>query len=247
MSESVGALLREGDHRLAWRRVEGAGPTVVWLSGFNSDMTGTKAQAIADWAQASGRDYLRFDYFGHGGSSGEFAKGTITRWREDALAVIDRLTEGPLVLVGSSMGGWIACLAALARPKRVAGMVLIAPAPDFTERLMRPSLPPEAQRDLEKHGVWLRPSEYGLYPISRTLLEDGARWSILGAPIGIHVPVRILQGAADPDVPWRHALELAEAIESEDVVFTLIKDGDHRLSRPEDIERLLAAVEELVA
>jgi len=145
------------------------------------------------------------------------------------------------------MGGWIACLAALARPKRVAGMVLIAPAPDFTERLMRPSLPPEAQRDLEKHGVWLRPSEYGLYPISRTLLEDGARWSILGAPIGIHVPVRILQGAADPDVPWRHALELAEAIESEDVVFTLIKDGDHRLSRPEDIERLLAAVEELVA
>jgi pimeloyl-ACP methyl ester carboxylesterase len=247
MAEIAAELSTTDGHRLAYRRVEGQGPTVVWLGGFNSDMTGTKAQALADWAAAAGRAYLRFDYFGHGVSSGDFAAGTITRWREDALAVIDRLTEGPLVLVGSSMGGWIACLAALARADRVAGMVLIAPAPDFTERLMRPSLPPEALRDLDTHGVWLRPSEYGLYPISRTLMEDGARWSILGQPIGIHVPVRILQGGADPDVPWRHALELAEAIEGDDVVFSLIKDGDHRLSRPQDLQRLLAAVEELCA
>jgi pimeloyl-ACP methyl ester carboxylesterase len=229
---------------LAYRKAEGAGPTLVWLGGFNSDMTGTKAQALADWAIEQGRAYVRFDYFGHGVSTGAFADGTITRWRQDALAVIDRLTEGPLILVGSSMGAWIACLATLTRKNRIAGMVLIAPAPDFTEKLMKPEMPPEAHRELAQHGVWLRPSEYGLYPINRTLLEDGARWSILGAPIGIHVPVRILQGAADEDVPWRHALELAEAIEGEDVVFTLIKDGDHRLSRPEDIARLLAAVGE---
>jgi len=245
MEESSGRLDRGDSQSLAWRKVEGAGPTVVWLGGFNSDMTGTKAQALAEWAGEQGRAYVRFDYYGHGVSSGEFAKGTITRWREDALSIVDRLTEGPLVLIGSSMGGWLACLTALARAKRVVGMVLIAPAADFTERLMRPSLPPEALHDLETHGVWLRPSEYGLYPISRTLLEDGARWSILGQPIGIDVPVRVLQGGADADVPWRHALELAEAIEGEDVVFSLIKDGDHRLSRPQDIERLIAAVEEV--
>lgn len=248
MRKSSGKLARPDGEQLAWRAVEGAGPTVVWLGGFRSDMTGTKAQALADWAQAAGRGCVRFDYLGHGESSGDFqAKGTITRWREDALAVLDELTEGPLVLVGSSMGGWIACLAAMARPERVAALVLIAPAPDFTEKLMTPEIPPHGHAALAADGVWLRASEYGDegYPITRVLLEDGARWSILGAePVPIEVPVRILQGGADPDVPWRHALELAQAIRGQDVVFSLIKDGDHRLSRPQDIGRLISAVAE---
>jgi len=248
MKETSGFLDRPDGGRLAYRRLDGAGPTLVWLGGFNSDMTGTKAQALADWAAGSGHACIRFDYFGHGASSGAFADGTITRWREDALAVIDELTEGPLVLVGSSMGGWIACLTALARPERIAGMVLIAPAPDFTERLMKPELSPKALAQIGEAGVWMRPSEYGEpYPITRTLLEDGARWSILPGPIGIAGPVRILQGGADPDVPWRHALELANGLETEDLVFILIKDGDHRLSRPQDLARLLGAVEELVS
>ena len=247
MSETNGSLARPDGERLAWRRVAGAGPTVVWLGGFKSDMAGTKAQALADWALAKGRAYVRFDYFGHGESSGEFRQGTITRWREDALAVIDELTSGDLVLVGSSMGGWIACLAAMARAERVRAMVLIAPAADFTEALMAPGIPPEGRAALAADGVWLRPSEYGdPYPITRALLEDGARWSILGEePVPIEVLVRILQGGEDPDVPWRHALELAQSLKGEDVVFTLVKDGDHRLSRPQDIARLIAAVEEV--
>ena len=248
MSERAGTLDRPDGERLAWRAVDGAGPTVVWLGGFRSDMTGTKAEALAEWAMAKGRAYLRFDYLGHGQSSGDFeAKGTISRWREDALAVLDDLVDGRVILIGSSMGGWISCLVAMARPQRLAAMVLIAPAPDFTEKLMAPDIPPEGRAALARDGVWLRPSEYGdPYPITRMLLEDGARWSILGSePVPIEVPVRILQGGADPDVPWRHALELANALSGQDVTFTLIKDGDHRLSRPQDIARLIAAVEEL--
>lgn len=232
---------------LAWRRVKGRGPTVVWLGGFHSEMTGTKAQALAEWAAATGRDFLRFDWFGHGQSEGRFVDGTITRWRADALAAVDRLTEGPVVLVGSSMGGWLACLVALVRPDRVSALVLIAPAADFTEALMKPGLPPEAHAAFERDGVWTRPSAYddAGYEISAALLEDGARWSILGGPVPIHAPVRILQGGADPDVPWTHALALAQAIEGEDVVFTLVRGGDHRLSRPADLARLIAVVEEL--
>jgi len=247
MSETTGFLERPDGERLAWRRVAGRGPAVVWLGGFRSDMAGTKAQALADWALAEGRAYVRFDYFAHGESSGDFAHGTITRWREDALAVLDELVAGPVVLVGSSMGGWIACLTALARPERVTGMVLVAPAPDFTDKLMAPGIPPEGRADLAASGVWLRPSLYGEpYPITQSLLDDGARWSILDAEVPIEVPVRVLQGGEDPDVPWRHALELAQAIKSRDLVFTLIKDGDHRLSRPQDIQRLVEAVEEVV-
>lgn len=248
MSETSGFLARPDGERLAWRRVAGEGPTVVWLSGYRSDMAGSKAEALAGWAKAKGRNYLRFDYFGHGESSGDFAQGTITRWREDALAVIDEMTEGPLVLVGSSMGGWIACLAALARPQRIAGLTLIAPAPDFTTKLMPTTFPPEALAAIRDAGVWMQPSEYGdPNPITRALLEDGARWSILDSAVPITAPVRILQGGEDPDVPWRHALELAQAIKSTDVVFSLIKDGDHRLSREQDIARLVAAVDELVS
>jgi pimeloyl-ACP methyl ester carboxylesterase len=244
MTESHGFLDRGGE-RLAWRREPGAGPTVVWLGGFRSDMTGTKAEALADWARASGRDYLRFDYFGHGASSGDFAQGTIGRWREDALSVIDALTEGPLVLVGSSMGGWIACLAALARPERVKALVLVAPAPDFTDKLMEPELDDDARQALALEGAWTRRSDYDPagYPITRELLEEGRRWSILPGPVPITAPVRILQGEADADVPWRHALALHQALASPDCVFTLVKAGDHRLSTPADLARLTAAVE----
>ncbi|MCF8506609.1 MAG: alpha/beta hydrolase [Caulobacter sp.] len=247
MSEEAGFLDRGDGQQVAWRRVAGRGPTVVWLGGFMSDMAGTKAQALADRALAEGRAFLRFDYLGHGESSGAFREGTISRWRADAIAAIEALTEGPLVLVGSSMGGWISCLVAAVMPERLHAMVLIAPAADFTEALMKPGLPPEAHEALAREGEWVRPSLYEPtgYPITRALLEDGARWTILGAPVPIDVPVRILQGREDPDVPWLHALKLANAIRSEDVVFTLIKDGDHRLSREQDIARLLATVAEV--
>ncbi len=248
MAETAGFLDRGDGQQLAWRRVAGRGPTVVWLGGFMSDMAGTKAQALADWALANGRAFLRFDYLGHGESSGAFRDGTITRWRADSLAAIAALTEGPLVLVGSSMGGWISCLVAAEIPQRLHAMVLIAPAADFTEALMKPGLPPEAHEALARDGEWIRPSLYEPtgYPITKGLLEDGARWSILGGAVPVEVPVRILQGREDPDVPWTHALELANAIKSEDVVFTLIRDGDHRLSRPQDIERLICSIEEIL-
>lgn len=244
--ETAGRLEVDGAG-LAWRRVDGRAPTLIWMGGFHSEMSGTKAQALAEWAADTGRDFLRFDWFGHGRSEGRFVDGTITRWRTDALAVIDRLTKGPVVLVGSSMGGWLACLAALARPLRVGALVLVAPAADFTEALLKPGLAPEARAALEQDGVWIRPSAYDEagYPIAAALLEDGARWSILGGPVPIAVPVRILQGGGDPDVPWTHALALAQAIEGGDVVFTLVRDGDHRLSRSPDIARLVAAVEEV--
>ncbi|MFZ5670367.1 MAG: alpha/beta fold hydrolase [Pseudomonadota bacterium] len=248
MTESRGFLDRGDGERLAWRRVDGRGPTVVWLGGFMSDMAGTKAQALADWAAAEGRAFLRFDYLGHGESSGDFRRGTITRWREDSLAAIAALAEGPLVLVGSSMGGWLACLVAAEIPDRLRALVLVAPAADFTEKLMKPGFPPEAHAALARDGEWIRPSLYepGGYPITRALIEDGARWSILDSPVPVEVPVRILQGREDPDVPWLHALELANRLKTDDVVFTLVKDGDHRLSRPQDIARLIAAVEEVL-
>ncbi|MEO8927681.1 MAG: alpha/beta hydrolase [Caulobacteraceae bacterium] len=247
MTETSGFLNHDGA-ALAWRRVTGEGPMIVWLGGFHSEMTGTKADALADWACGAGRVFLRFDYFGHGASEGRFEDGTITRWRSDALAIIDALAQGPLVLVGSSMGGWLACLAAMARPERVRALVLIAPAADFTDKLLEPNLPPEARAALARDGVWITPSRSGEagYPITRALLEDAARWSILPGPVAVTAPARILQGGADPDVPWTHALELARALRGDDVVFTLIRDGDHRLSRPQDLRRLIAAMEEVV-
>jgi len=209
-------------------------------------MTGTKAQALADQALASGRAFLRFDYSGHGESGGVFTDGTIGSWRADTLAMIDTLTTGALILVGSSMGGWLACLCALARPDRVKGLVLVAPAADFPQALMVPEMTDADRAALARDGVWMRPSEYGdPYPITGRFLDESATWSLLPGPVGIDLPVRILQGGADPDVPWRHALALAEALTAQDLVFSLVRDGDHRLSRPQDIERLLAFVDEL--
>ncbi|MEC7288892.1 MAG: alpha/beta hydrolase [Pseudomonadota bacterium] len=220
--------------------------TYVWLSGFKSDMTGTKVTVLEGWAKQQGHGFLAFDYSGHGVSGGRFEDGTVSAWREDALAAIETLTKGRLVLVGSSMGGWMALLAALALKSRVAGMVLIAPAPDFTQKLMWPEFSPAQQTEIMEQGQTLRPSDYGdPYPITRALIEDGRQWALLDSTIDLACPIRILQGQQDPDVPWQHAFKLVDALTSTDLVFTLIKDGDHRLSRDQDIERLVATCEEL--
>jgi pimeloyl-ACP methyl ester carboxylesterase len=238
--------LEERGARIAYRRSEGdpgrAG--VVWLGGFHSDMLGEKASVLHGACREAGRRFVRFDYFGHGESSGEFGQGTIGRWRSDALAVVDRLTEGPLVLVGSSMGGWMALLVALARPERVKGLVLLAPAPDFTDRLMWASFDESQRRQIMEDGFWTRPSDYDPagYPITRELIVEGREWNVLDGEIAIDVPVRILQGGLDPDVPWTHSLDLADKLRSKDVVWSLIKDGDHRLSRPQDIARMVETV-----
>ncbi len=240
-------LERPDGATIAYHAHPGKLPGAVFCGGFNSDMGGTKALALEQACLAEGRSYIRFDYFGHGQSTGAFAEGTIGRWRDDVLAVLDQVAQGPQVLVGSSMGGWLATLAALARPERVAGLVLVAPALDFTERLMRPGLPPQALAALARDGVWMAPSQYGPdgYPISRRLLDEGCDHLLLDRPIAFAGPVRILQGMQDPDVPWRHALDTVEAFAGGDVQLTLIKDGDHRLSRADDLtmlERSVAAV-----
>ncbi|ABI78635.1 hydrolase, alpha/beta fold family protein [Hyphomonas neptunium ATCC 15444] len=235
--------------RLAFRKTPpvNGGPTLIWLSGYRSDMSGGKAQAVKSWAWETGNGAVLFDYSGHGESDGRFEDGTISTWREDALAAIDTLSEGPVILVGSSMGGWIALLAALARPQRVKGLVLIAPAPDFTEKLMWAGLSLDQQDEVMTKGVTLRPSDYGTPdPVTKALIEDGRNWQLLDSPIEFDGPVRILQGMEDPDVPWPHALELNERLTSSDTVLTLIKDGDHRLSRDQDMARLIAACAEVV-
>jgi pimeloyl-ACP methyl ester carboxylesterase len=239
--------------RLAVRADPGAAPGVFWLCGFKSDMGGTKATALAAWARTAGRACVRFDYSGHGQSGGEFTAGTVGRWLEDSLAVFDAFCRGPQVLVGSSMGGWLALLMLRELRRRppaagsatAAGTVLIAPAVDFTEVLMWQRFSPEVQQLITTQGAWERPSAYGDQPyrITRQLIEEGRQHLLLGGLIETGCPVRILQGVADPDVPWDHTIELVSHLAQDDVVLTLVKDGDHRLSRPEDIERLIAAVE----
>jgi pimeloyl-ACP methyl ester carboxylesterase len=223
-------------------------PGVVFCGGFASDMTGTKATALEAYAQGQGLAFVRFDYLGHGASSGAFTDGTIGRWAEDAIAVLDEVTEGPQILVGSSMGGWIMLLAALARPARIAGLVGIAPAPDFTEDLMWGRYDAEIRATLERDGVYHEPSAYSEapYPITLRLIEEGRRHLLLRGPIGLACPVRLLQGMRDADVPWRTALTLAERIESHDVEVTLVKDGDHRLSEPHDLARLFDTLGRLI-
>jgi pimeloyl-ACP methyl ester carboxylesterase len=241
-------FIREDSETIAYLKRGGKSPGVVWLGGFHSDMNGTKAQALDAWAQATGRAYLRFDYFGHGASSGAFRDGTITRWRDDALAVLDRLCDGPQVLVGSSMGAWIALLVARARPEKVAALLLLAPAVDFTEALIWARMSPDIRREIMERGEWQRPSSYGdgPYPIRRTLIEDGRRHLLLDSPIKVDGPVHILQGMNDPDVPWQHALKLVEKL-SGDPILTLIKNGDHRLSTPEDLARVAQTLDAILA
>jgi pimeloyl-ACP methyl ester carboxylesterase len=213
---------------------------VVFLGGFASDMGGTKATALDGFCRDRGQAFLRFDYFGHGESSGAFGAGTISRWTEDALAVLDALTEGPQILVGSSMGGWIMLNVALARPARVAGLVGIAPAPDFTEDIWN-GLGADGQAKLLDEGQIFLPSEYSAapHPIARALIEDGRQHMRLLGPIPIGRPVRLIHGMGDADVPWQKTLRIAELLAAGDVHATFIKDGDHRLSRDQDLGLLL--------
>ena len=221
-------------------------PGIVFLGGFMSDMTGTKATALEGYARERGRAFLRFDYQGHGQSSGRFEDGTIGSWAQDALAAFDALTEGPQILVGSSMGGWIALLLARARPGRVAGLVGIAAAPDFTERMWA-GFDAETRAALERDGAVSLPSDYDEtpYTITRALIEDGRAQCLLDRPLALDAPVRLLQGTADEAVPWRDALAIMERLESQDVEVILVKDGDHRLSEPRDLARLFAVLDQM--
>lgn len=243
MTEETGFITGPAG-RIAYRRSRGASPAVVWLGGFKSDMTGTKAEAIAAWAEAEGRAFLRFDYSGHGASDGRFDDGTISAWLDDALAAIDALAQGPLVLVGSSMGGWIAALAALQRRDRVAGIVFIAPAPDFTEELIWNRMTGAERDELLRRGRLEEHSEYSDEPtvITRALIEDGRKHLVLGGEIAINCPVRILQGMADPDVPWRHTLRFANCLSTDDLELIFLKSGDHRLSKLHEIKRILSVL-----
>jgi pimeloyl-ACP methyl ester carboxylesterase len=242
-----------GARSIAARVRAGTAPGLLWLGGVKSDLLGSKAQALDGWAEEQGRAMVRFDYSGHGESGGTFADGTIGRWLEESLAVFGTLCRGPQVVIGSSMGGWLALLLVRELARRaepaaatVAGVVLIAPAVDFTEELMWKRFSPEIKREIEESGAWSRPSAYSAEPylITRGLIEEGRRHLLLGGMIETGCPVRILQGVNDPDVPWQHAVELTSRLARDDVVLTLVKDGDHRLSRAEDIERLIAAVAE---
>jgi pimeloyl-ACP methyl ester carboxylesterase len=245
--KSAGNLTREDGVTIAYRRTPGRAPGVVFLGGFRSDMNGTKALALEAHCRQVGRAYVRLDYRGHGESTGRFEDGTIGLWAGDAIGVLDAATEGPQILVGSSMGGWIMLLAALARPDRVAGLIGIAAAPDFTEDLIWARYPQAQRETIMREGVFLQPSEYDPngYPITRGLIEDGRKHLVLRAPIDLGCPVRLLHGMHDPDVPWPTALRIAEGLKSDDVTVTLVKDGDHRLSRDQDITRICAAVDEL--
>jgi pimeloyl-ACP methyl ester carboxylesterase len=238
--------------RIAVRSFAGAAPALLWLGGFKSDMKGIKAEALDRWAHDQERGITRFDYSGHGESDGDFAQGTVGRWLEESLAVCAAYCRGPQVVIGSSMGAWLALLLVreLARRKTasasVVGLVLVAPAVDFTEELMWKRFPPEVKREIEQAGGFTRPSPYSAEPylITRGLIEEGRRHLLLDGMIETGCPVRILHGVQDADVPWQHAVELTARFAQDDVVLTLVKDGDHRLSRPADIERLIAAVAE---
>ncbi|MBI1245650.1 MAG: alpha/beta fold hydrolase [Alphaproteobacteria bacterium] len=242
-------FVHSGPHlpRIAYRRIRGKSPGVVFCTGFMSDMTGSKALAVEAWAKANGQACLRFDYSGHGESEGKFADGTIGSWFADALGVFDAHTEGPQIVVGSSMGGWIGLLLARARPARVSAFVGIAAAPDFTEDLIWAKLPEALRAKLARDGFFEEPTPYGdtPYTITRKLIEEGRDHLLLRAPIGFDGPVRLLHGMRDPDVPWQWSPKIAERVTSADVKVTLVKDGDHRLSRDQDLALLAATLDEL--
>lgn len=237
---------------IAVRHEAGATPGIVWLGGYKSDMLGTKAETLSDWATKEGRAYLRHDYSGHGESGGAFADGTISKWLGESLAVFRRFTKGRQVLVGSSMGAWIALRMVQELRKAgdtsVVGLVLLAPAPDFTNELVEPALTAAQKRDLKKKGFFEEPSDYSAEPYiyTRALIEDGRNNRVMTGPIDTHCPVHILQGLADADVPASHALKLVSLLPADDVTLSLIPDGDHRLSRPQDLDMLLRAVSDMV-
>ncbi|MGE5539294.1 MAG: alpha/beta hydrolase [Gemmatimonas sp.] len=249
--EKVGTLALGLDRTIAYRRLDPQPgvrlPEVVFLGGFMSDMTGRKAAALAQTCAARGQGFLRFDHFAHGTSSGDMERATVGGWAADAVAVVDRLTRGPLVLVGSSMGGWIMLLAALARPERMHALVGIAAAPDFTEELVWDAYSPEEQQRLMRDGKIVEQSPYGERPyvFTRELIEDGRRHLLLRGAIAVRAPVRLIHGMKDRDVPYAVSLRLAEKLGTTDVAVTLIKDADHRLSRDRDIALIDAIVLEM--
>jgi pimeloyl-ACP methyl ester carboxylesterase len=248
MSEAHSILTRDDGATIGYRRRDGKSPGVVFLCGFNSDMSGTKAEVLAAFCRARGNAFLRFDYFAHGVSSGDLADLTVGRMLGDTLAAIDKLTEGKLVLVGSSIGGWLMLLAALARPERVKGLVGIAAAPDATEDLMWQRMNFELREDVITKGSVRVPSKYSEtgYLITRKLVEEAREHLVMRAPLDIDRPVRLLHGMEDPDVPFETSLTLADRLTGGDVQVTLVKDGDHRLSRTQDIELLLRTVTSLL-
>ena len=256
MSEETARSIVIGEgaaaRRIAMLTRPGEAPGILFLGGFKSDMRGAKAESLDAFAEASGRAFTRFDYSGHGESGGSFEDGTISRWLEEAAAVLDLVAARPVILVGSSMGGWIALLLALAEARAgrpVAGLVLLAPAVDMTHSLILPAMDAAARAELEATGAYRQPSAYSDQPyvITRGLIEDGARHLLLGSAAGggaiaIGAPVHIIQGVRDEEVPFDHALDLVSHLAEDDVVLTLIKDAGHRLSRPEDLQRIIAAV-----
>jgi len=246
--EAPSILSREDGATIAYRKNAGKAPCVVFLGGFMSDMTGAKATTLHEFCARRGQAFVRFDYFGHGASPGDFADATVGRWKDDTLAVIDRLTEGPLVLVGSSIGGWLMLLAALARPGRIAALVGIASAPDATETLMWMRFPQAVRDQIVREGAVRVPSAYAAegYLITRALIEDGRKHLLPADGVPIQCPVRLLHGMADADVPWRTSLDLAQKIVAPDVQVILVKDGDHRLSRAQDLALLLSTLEPLL-
>jgi len=233
---------------IAVRRAQGAAPGIVWLGGYKSDMLGTKAETLAGWAAKEGRAFLRHDYSGHGESAGAFADGTISKWLAQSLAVFRHFTQGKQILVGSSMGAWIALRMVQELRKsgedRIAGLVLLAPAPDFTAELVEPALTEAQKRDLSEKGFFEEPSDYAAEPYiyTRALIEDGRNNLTMSGPIDTHCPIHILQGLADADVPTSHALKLVSLLPADDVTLSLIPEGDHRLSRSQDLDMLLRAV-----
>lgn len=254
MSDDQPEFIDVAGRRIAMRRRAGRLPGVCWLGGYRSDMMGSKAEALDAWAEQSGHAFLRHDYSGHGSSGGAFSEGTISTWLADSLAVLATASAGPQILVGSSMGAWIALrmvreLAKAGQSDRVAGLVLLAPAPDFTADLVEPKLTNDQRRQLDERGYFETPSEYGPDPYiyTRRLIEDGRANLVLTGPIDTFCPVHVLQGMADPDVPYTHALKLVGLLPADDVTLSLIPGGDHRLSRPQDIAMMIQAVEAIIA
>jgi pimeloyl-ACP methyl ester carboxylesterase len=244
-SDHPRTVTRPDGATIAYHVVDGRLPTVIFFGGFRSDMTGTKATSLDAWARGAGQSYIRFDYSGHGQSGGDFTDGTIGTWLDDSLAVIDAAARGKVVLVGSSMGGWLSLLAAKRLGERVAGWIGIAAAPDFTEKLLLANLSPQDRATLERDGRLVRLSQYSPEPtiLTRKLIEEGRNHLVLTTPLRLDCPVHLLHGMKDPDVPWELSQRLLNHIEAPDIAFTLTRDGDHRLSTPPDIDRLLAVVE----
>lgn len=250
---SIEYLEREQAPRLAYRTLEaderGAPlPAVMFCGGFRSDMEGTKAQFLEDRCRERGQAYIRFDYRGHGSSGGAFEEGTIGRWKDDTLAILDHVAKGPVIIVGSSMGGWLALLAALERPARVKGLIGIAAAPDFTRDIYESQMDDAARAALKENGYVKVPSEYSdePYRITKALIDDGEKWCLLDRALALPMPIRLLQGMKDSDVPWQKAYRIKKALRDESSAeVILIESGDHRLSRPEDLALLDQQVRDL--